>query len=80
MTVIRPNLGFWCVHWRHAIFNGSVFCFVRVFFALNIYIYRTVASAAHVFCGVDIQQKGEQGCSSRLVSLSINMTIVLSIN
>lgn len=49
------------------------FCFVRVLFALNIYVHRGVGSATRILCGIDTERTGgggggEQGCGWRLYS------------
>lgn len=49
------------------------FCFVRVLFALNIYVHGGVGSATRILCGIDTERTGgggggEQGCGWRLYS------------
>lgn len=39
------------------------FCFVRVLFALNIYVHGGVGSATRILCGIDTERTGGGGGS-----------------
>lgn len=41
------------------------FCFVRVLFALNIYVHGGVGSATRILCGIDTERTGGGGGGSR---------------
>lgn len=54
------------------------FCFVRVLFALNIYVHRGVGSATRILCGIDTERTGGGGGGAglRLKIIFVNRSIV----